>query len=223
MSHKRSPLCVSALVALAAVVVLFPASHAQPPTGSSHYVTVSFAGHTVNGGFEGSRTLSTVKGFFSIPAVEAGSGIATAIGTRTGWVGLEANYWQSSHNGRFGATSGRASKHALGIDGRFYVPDWGVVTPFISGGVFWEWLSADNGYCSDLTGDRCTERFKGFGVSFGPGVNVHVMRSIFVVGRLVYRHTDYDAISSTSADEGTLAYTIDGNGWTWSTGVGFEF
>jgi hypothetical protein len=209
-------------VLLLAVIALSPTQTAAEPGGSTKYVMVYFSRHTIGGDFTGDRTLSSVNGEFAVPSVNDGNGFGLAIGGHTRIVGLELGYWRSSHTATWMDQTSDATHQVAGLEGRFYPVQVGGIRPFISSGVFMEWLTADNAYCSTISTGSCRERFNGFGLSLGGGAEARLTGRFFVIGQAQYRHSQYDSIKALDISDGTLSYTLDGGGWSFKTGVGMD-
>lgn len=207
-----------------------PAVSTQPDTDHdqsaftfTRFVVVSFGEQSIGGGFQGTKVVTSVKGAFSVPKIADGTGFGITLGLRNALVGIEGGYHQSSHTLQWSDIAGEGDLRSAEVNGNVYAPAVGPVSIFLSGGMSMEWLSVDNGYCSDSTGRECTARFEGVGFSVGPGLNLQMPGSFFLTSRLVYRQINFDTIESVEAGEGTLPYAVEGDGWTWSTGIGFGF
>lgn len=218
-----------AILALLLVGVTVQAAGPGQPPGAGYavqlhrYVALYYGQHTVNGEFDGSRRLSWVNGFFAVPDMTRGGGFGLAAGLRTSRVGIGLQAWRSTHDSGWDDVTNEATLFALSVEARLFPFEEGIIRPYISAGPFWEWLTVENGYCSDLSGEFCRERFNGFGVAVGAGALVYLSPQLFVDGQVRYRHSDYDMIRSLEAGEGALAYTLDGQGWTLATGIGMDF
>ena len=191
--------------------------------GVRKYVALYFAQHTVNGDFTDNRILSSPNGTFGVPSVNRGDGYGLAVGGWTRWVGIEGSYWRASPSVRFDDQDGDGTYQLFSVEGRFFPHRFGIFHPYLATGVFMEWLTVENGYCSDMSGGVCRERFNGFGVSIGGGANAYVTDRVFISGQVRYRNSEYNSVRSVDISDGTLSYDLDGAGWTWGTGLGLEF
>jgi len=205
------------------LVLMLPAVIAAESGGSTKYVMVYFSRHTISGDFTGDATLSSVNGEFAVPSLKDGNGYGIAVGGHTRLVGMELGYWRSTHTASWMDQTADATHQLVGIEGRFFPLQFGNIRPFLSSGVFMEWLTADNAYCSTMSGGTCRERFNGFGLSFGGGAEVALSERLFVSGQAQYRDSQYDSIKALDISDGTLSYTLDGAGWSLRTGLGINF
>ncbi len=218
---RLSQLITITLIAVLLVPTL-PAVLLAGDGGSTKYVMVYFSRHSISGDFTGDAVLSSVNGEFAVPSLKDGSGYGLAVGGHTRMVGLELGYWRSSHTASWMDQTADATHQLLGIEGRFFPLEIGRLRPFLSSGVFMEWLTAENAYCSTISSGTCRERFNGFGLSFGGGAEVALSARLFVSGQAQYRDSQYDSIKALDISDGTLSYTLDGAGWSFRTGIGIN-
>ncbi len=187
------------------------------------YAVLYWGQSSVGDEFDGARTVSWVNGDFGVPSIKDGDGFGIAGGIRTGLVAIELGYFQTEHRSRTLTYAGDGRLQSGRIDAKVFAPQIGPVEFFATGGVSLEWLSADKTYCSAETGTECRARFAGFGLAAGPGVQVQLPNRLFLVGKVLYRDVTFDRMTSGIANEGTLAYPVEGNGWLVASGIGLAF
>ncbi|HOZ07495.1 MAG TPA: hypothetical protein PKW75_04330 [candidate division Zixibacteria bacterium] len=214
-------LALSALLATSLIQAEPDAPRASSP--AVRYVCVTFSDRSLEGDFSGGYVVSSVKGSFAVPDASSGRGVGLALGVRTGLLGVELGYRQTGHTVQCHERRSDAAWRGLGADARLYSPALGPVRTFLTVGVGLEWLSVDEGYCSDSTGFHCASRFEGMGYNVGPGLLVEINRRLFVTGRAVYQRTDFDTVDADEIGASTLPLAISGRGWAWITGLGVTF
>ncbi|MCK4460236.1 MAG: hypothetical protein KAW46_00445 [candidate division Zixibacteria bacterium] len=180
------------------------------------YVALEYVEQSMPDGFDGWSFYSDGINLFTVPKLEAGSGLRVSLGFRKRHLGGEVSYTTTSHQTTWLGIQDRARHHELGANAKGYLNPNGLLQPFGMVGLLLHFLVLNNG-AIDLDSDSLItvrETFGGgIGLRVGGGLRLRISSTLALRSEAGYRIGRFRTLA------GRRINSFSAGGWNFSTGV----
>jgi hypothetical protein len=133
------------------------------------YLAIEYVQQSMPDGFDGWSFYSDGINLFTVPRLEAGSGLRISLGFRKRHLGGEVSYTTTSHQTTWLGIQDRARHHEVGANAKGYLNPDGLLQPYGTVGLLLHFLVARNGGFDLETELPVRETFGG-GIQFRAGL-----------------------------------------------------
>ncbi len=178
------------------------------------YLALEYVQQSMPDGFDGWSFYSDGINLFTVPRLEAGSGLRISLGFRKRHLGGEVSYTTTSHQTTWLGIQDRARHHEVGANAKGYLNPDGLLQPYGTVGLLLHFLVARNGGFDLETELPVRETFGGgIGLRAGGGLRLRISSALALRSEAGYRIGRFRTLAGRSIN------SFSAGGWNFSAGV----